>query len=58
MGMKKLGSRRGGNGDLRVEFRLAMPKYLSANQRTIVEMLAEEMGDKTAKRIMNINMSR
>ena len=55
MGMKKLSSRRGGSGDLKVEFRVAMPKYLSANQRTIVEMLAEEMGDKTAKRVMNIN---
>lgn len=56
MGMKKLGSRRGGAGDLKVEFRVAMPKYLSANQRTIVEMLADEMGDKTAKRIMNVKM--
>jgi len=56
MGMKQLGSRRGGKGDLRVEFRVAMPKYLSANQRTIMEMLADEMGDKTAKRIMNVKM--
>ncbi|TLS28253.1 hypothetical protein PpBr36_01289 [Pyricularia pennisetigena] len=56
MGMKKLGSRYAGKGDLRVEFKVAMPKYLSANQRTIVEMLAEEMGDKTAKRIMNFKM--
>jgi len=54
MGMKKLGQRRGGNGDLRVEFKVQMPKYLSSNQRTIVEMLADEMGDKTAKRIMNL----
>ncbi|KAK6087425.1 chaperone DnaJ [Seiridium cupressi] len=56
MGMKKLGGRRSGSGDLKVEFRVAMPKYLSANQRTIVEMLADEMGDKTAKRIMNVKM--
>lgn len=55
MGMKKLQSRRGNNGDLRVEFKVQMPKYLSVNQRTIVEMLADEMGDKTAKRIMNLN---
>ncbi|KPM44373.1 DnaJ 1, mitochondrial [Neonectria ditissima] len=55
MGMQKLGSRRGGSGDLKVEFRVAMPKYLSANQRTIVEMLADEMGDKTAKRVMNVS---
>ncbi|KAG6120748.1 hypothetical protein E4U13_006065 [Claviceps humidiphila] len=54
MGMKRLGSRRAGLGDLRVEFRVDMPKYLSANQRTIVEMLADEMGDSTAKRIMNV----
>ncbi|KAI1367333.1 hypothetical protein F5Y08DRAFT_298892 [Xylaria arbuscula] len=55
-GMKQLGSRRGATGDLRVEFRVTMPKYLSANQRTIMEMLADEMGDKTAKRIMNVKM--
>ncbi|CAM1511559.1 Fc.00g090720.m01.CDS01 [Cosmosporella sp. VM-42] len=54
MGMKRLGVRRGGNGDMKVEFRVAMPKYLSANQRTIAEMLADEMGDKTAKRVMNV----
>jgi molecular chaperone DnaJ len=57
MGMKKLGGRRDGSGDLRVEFKVQMPKYLSANQRTIVEMLADEMGDKTAKRIMNVGRS-
>ncbi|KXS98548.1 hypothetical protein AC578_4308 [Pseudocercospora eumusae] len=54
MGMKKLNSRRGTNGDLRVEFKVQMPKYLSVNQRTIVEMLADEMGDKNAKRVMNL----
>ncbi|EGX94771.1 mitochondrial DnaJ chaperone (Mdj1), putative [Cordyceps militaris CM01] len=58
MGMKRLGSRRGGSGDLRVEFRVNMPKYLSANQRTIVEMLADEMDDKTARRVMNVSPSR
>ena len=56
MGMKRLGGRgAGSSGDLRVEFRVQMPKYLSANQRTIIEMLADEMGDKTAKRVMNVN---
>ena len=55
MGMKKLQSRRGNNGDLRVEFKVQMPKYLSVNQRTIIEMLADEMGDKNAKRVMNLN---
>lgn len=58
MGMKKLASRRGTNGDLRVEFKVQMPKYLSVNQRTIVEMLADEMGDKTAKRVMNLGQIR
>lgn len=53
-GMKKLNARRGGSGDLRVEFRVAMPKSLSANQRTLAEMLADEMGDKTARRVMNV----
>lgn len=57
MGMKKLNGRRNASGDLKVEFKVTMPKYLSANQRTIVEMLADEMGDKTAKRIMNIRRS-
>lgn len=57
MGMKRLGARRGGSGDLRVEYRVNMPKYLSANQRTIVEMLADEMGDKTARRVMNVSSS-
>ncbi|PBP19618.1 BRO1-like domain-containing protein [Diplocarpon rosae] len=51
-GMKKIGKR--GHGDLKVEFKILMPKYLSANQRAIVEMLADELGDKTAKRIMNV----
>ncbi|KAI2469888.1 hypothetical protein F4781DRAFT_392748 [Annulohypoxylon bovei var. microspora] len=56
LGMKKLGARRSNSGDLKVEFRVSMPKYLSANQRTIVEMLADELGDKTARRIMNVKM--
>jgi molecular chaperone DnaJ len=54
MGMKRLGGRGPTTGDLRVEFKVNMPKYLSANERTILEMLADEMGDKTAKRIMNL----
>lgn len=58
MGMKKLGNRRGAQGDLRVEFKVAMPKYLTANQRALVEMLADEMGDRTAKRIMNVGQQR
>jgi molecular chaperone DnaJ len=58
LGMKRLGARRGGSGDLRVEFRVNMPKYLSANQRTLIEMLADEMGDKNAKRVMNVSSTR
>lgn len=58
MGMKRLGARKGGSGDLRVEYRVNMPKYLSANQRTLIEMLADEMGDKTAKRVMNVSSPR
>lgn len=57
-GMKKLQARRGGYGDLKVEFKVQMPKYLSANQRTIMEMLADEMGDPTAKRVMNVNRAK
>jgi molecular chaperone DnaJ len=55
MGMKRLGSRRAGSGDLKVEFRVKMPKSLSASQRTILEMLADEMEDKTARRVMNVS---
>ncbi|EFE41125.1 hypothetical protein TRV_04141 [Trichophyton verrucosum HKI 0517] len=55
MGMRKLGGRRAGNGDLKVEFKVTMPRSLTPNQRTILEVLADEMGDKTAKRIMNVN---
>ena len=58
MGMRKLGGRRAASGDLRVEFKVSMPKYLSSNQRTILEMLADESGDKTAKRVMNLGKSR
>jgi len=58
MGMNKLNARRGAKGDLKVEFKIQMPKYLSANQRTIVEMLADEMGDKSAKRVMNLGKTK
>jgi molecular chaperone DnaJ len=54
MGMGKLDKRRG-KGDLKVEFKVQMPKYLSASQRTIAEFLADELDDKTAKRIMNVS---
>ncbi|KAF3072560.1 hypothetical protein V8C40DRAFT_169513 [Trichoderma camerunense] len=55
MGMQRLGSRRAGSGDLKVEFRVKMPKSLSASQRTILEMLADEMDDKSARRVMNVS---
>lgn len=55
MGMKKLGGRRAGFGDLRVEFKVQMPKFLSTNQRALMEMLANDLGDKSAKRIMNFD---
>ena len=55
MGMKRLNSRRSGNGDLKVEFKVQMPKYLSVNQRALMEMLASDLNDKTAKRIMNFD---
>ncbi|KAJ6090511.1 DnaJ [Penicillium sp. IBT 16267x] len=59
MGMKKLGggrsSRFSPTGDLKVEFKVAMPKYLTGNQRTILEVLADEMNDKTARRTMTFS---
>ena len=58
MGMPRLGGRRNASGDLRVEFKVSMPKYLTSNQRTILEMLADELGDKNAKRVMNVGSHR
>ncbi|KAI4204862.1 MAG: hypothetical protein LQ350_000928 [Teloschistes chrysophthalmus] len=58
MGMPKLGGRRNAAGDLRVDYKVTMPKHLTANQRTLLEMLADELGDKTAKRIMNVGSVR
>lgn len=57
MGMKKLGGRKNAHGDLRVEYKVSLPKYLSENQRAIMEMMANEMGDKTAKRIFNFEQA-
>ena len=58
-GMRKIGGGRGGaRGDLRVEFKVNVPKSLSANQRTLIEMLADEMGDPSARRIMTVNRHR
>ena len=53
MGMKQLGGRRATTGDLKVEFKVRMPQYLTVNQRAILEMLADEMNDKSARRFMN-----
>lgn len=53
MGMPIVGSRVGAAGDLRVEFKINMPKYLTPNQMAIAEALADEMGDQFAKRIIN-----
>jgi molecular chaperone DnaJ len=55
MGMRKIGGRAGSKGDLKVEFKVGMPKSLSASQRTLLEMLADEMGDRTAKRVMGVD---
>lgn len=58
MGMPKLGGRRNALGDLRVEFKVSMPKYLTSNQRTILEMLADELADQNAKRVMSVGRNR
>ncbi|KAK6496513.1 hypothetical protein TWF481_002528 [Arthrobotrys musiformis] len=54
-GMSKLTSRKGAYGDLKVEFRVSLPKSLTASQRTLLEMLADDIGDHQAKRIMNVS---
>lgn len=53
MGMPIVGSRVGAAGDLRVEFKIHMPKYLTTNQMAIAEAFADEMGDHFAKRTIN-----
>lgn len=58
MGMPRLGGRRNALGDLRVEYKVSMPKYLTSNQRSILEMLADELGDKNAKRVMSVGRTR
>ncbi|RPB24632.1 DnaJ-domain-containing protein [Terfezia boudieri ATCC MYA-4762] len=50
MGMPQVGGRR--KGDMKVEFKVQMPKALTVNQRMLMEALADEMRDKGAKRIM------
>ncbi|KAK6353249.1 hypothetical protein TWF696_005226 [Orbilia brochopaga] len=54
-GMSKLTSRKGAYGDLKVEFKVALPKSLTASQRTLLEMLADDLGDHQARRIMNVS---
>ncbi|RDA96109.1 hypothetical protein CP533_1801 [Ophiocordyceps camponoti-saundersi (nom. inval.)] len=56
MGMRRLG-KRSGWGDLKVVWRVNMPTSLTANQRTLMEMMADEMGDKSARRVMNVSPS-
>ena len=58
MGMPRLGGRRNARGDLRVEYKVSMPKYLTSNQRTILEMLADELEDKSAKRVINVGQAK
>lgn len=42
-------------GDLKVEFKLDLPKALTTRQRTLLEMLADEFDDKTARRTMSFS---
>ncbi|KAL5615234.1 hypothetical protein BROUX41_005290 [Berkeleyomyces rouxiae] len=53
LGMPRINGR--GKGDMRVEFKVGLPKYLTSNQRAILELLADEMNDSSAKRIMNMS---
>ncbi|KAL7275219.1 mdj1 protein precursor [Rhizina undulata] len=58
MGMPKLESGGRGVGDLKVEFKVNMPKSLTTSQRTLLEMLADEMKDKSARRVMDLHKYR
>lgn len=57
MGMRSIGSRNARTGDLRVEFKVGMPKSLTSSQRILVELLADEMRDRTARRVMNVGFT-
>lgn len=54
MGMKRL-NKKSAWGDLQIEFKVNMPKSLNSKQRTLLEFLADEMGDKSARRLVNVN---
>ncbi|KAF8457799.1 hypothetical protein BGX38DRAFT_729108 [Terfezia claveryi] len=58
MGMPQIGDVLGGRrkGDMKVEFKVQMPKALTVNQRMLLEALADEMRDKGAKRIMGVGL--
>jgi molecular chaperone DnaJ len=51
-GMPRIGSdaRSRGPGDLTVEFKVQMPKQLDTKQRSLLEQLAQSLGDSTARR--------
>ncbi|TGZ80588.1 hypothetical protein EX30DRAFT_396294 [Ascodesmis nigricans] len=55
MGMKTVNDRRQRRGDLKVEFKVNMPKTLTTSQRTLLELLADEFKDPSARRIMNVS---
>ncbi|KAI5783883.1 putative mitochondrial DnaJ chaperone [Peziza echinospora] len=58
MGMRTLNNRNrlsNAKGDLKVEFKVTMPKSLTASQRILMELLADELKDRTARRIMNVS---
>lgn len=46
----------GAAGNLVVEAKVQNPKFLNDTQRTLLELLADEMGDNAAKRVMNVSM--
>ncbi|KAH0608572.1 uncharacterized protein H6S33_001706 [Morchella sextelata] len=53
-GMKKIGKSR--CGDLRIEYKINLPKKFTHTQRTLLELLADEFKDPHANRIMNVSL--
>lgn len=56
MGMPHVSGASRRKGDLKVEFKVNTPKALTVTQRILVELLADEMRDRGAKKIMGVKM--
>lgn len=54
-GMKRIGKSK--CGDLKIEYKINLPKTFTHTQRTLLELLADEFKDPDANRIMNVSLN-